>query len=50
MPNNELDEIINPFQNFNGCNVDIWEWISYFIAHILMDVITYPCWIQIKPC
>ena len=30
--------------NFNGCTVEVWEWISYFIPHILMDVITYPWW------
>ena len=23
--------------------VDVWEWITNFITHILMDVITYPC-------
>ena len=37
-------EITHPFPNFNGSTVDILEWISNFIPHFLMDVITYPCW------
>ena len=37
-------EIIYPFPNFNGTTVEVWEWISNFIPHFIMDVITYPCW------
>ena len=28
--------------NFNGCTVEVWEWISNFIPHIV-DIIIYPC-------
>ena len=27
-----LGEIAYPFENFNGEAVDVWEWLSYFIA------------------
>ena len=37
------DEITFPFPNFNGYAVQVWEWESNSIPHILMDVITYPC-------
>ena len=40
--NKVLDKITYPFPNFNGCKVEVWEWISYFTPHFLMDVITYP--------
>ena len=38
-----LDKITYPFQNFNGSIFEVWEWISNFIPHFVMDVITYPC-------
>ena len=38
------DEITIPFPKFNGCTVEVWEWISTFTPHFLMDVITYPAW------
>ena len=38
------DEITYPFPNFNSCTVEVWEWISHFIPHFIMIVITYPCW------
>ena len=38
------DEITFPFPNFNGCKVEIWEWLSNSILHCIMDVIIYPCW------
>ena len=49
MENNHMtskvwDEITYPFSNFNGVTVEICEWISNFIPHAMMDVITYPCW------
>ena len=28
----------------HGCTVEVWEWISNFIPHLKVDVITYPCW------
>ena len=36
-------KIIYPFPNFNDCIVEVLEWISNFIQHIMMDVITHPC-------
>ena len=41
------DEITFLFPNFNGAPVEVWEWISNLIPHIIMDVITE---IKIKPC
>ena len=38
------EEIIYPFPNFKGATVEVGEWISNFIPHFTMDVITYPCW------
>ena len=38
------DEITYPFPNVNGGTVEVWEWISNFILHFMMDAITYPCW------
>ena len=38
------DKITYPFPNFNGCTVEVCEWISNFIPHFIMDVITYPRW------
>ena len=35
-------EITYPFPNFSGATVEVWEWISNFISHLMMDVITYP--------
>ena len=30
MPCKVSDEIICPFPNFNGCTVEVWEWVSNF--------------------
>ena len=38
------DEIAYPFPNFNGSIVEVQEWISNFIPHFMLDVITYPGW------
>ena len=38
------DEIANPFLNFNGCNVEAWEWMSNFTPHFIGHVITKPYW------
>ena len=38
------DEITYPFSNFNGCTVEVLEWKSNLIPHIILSVITYPHW------
>ena len=38
------DEITYPFLNFNGCTVEVQEWLSNFIPHFTGLVITYPRW------
>ena len=48
MPIKVWDEINSPFPNFNGCTVEVWEWIINFSTHFIMDVITFPCWGVIK--
>ena len=35
------DEITSPFPNFNGCSMEVWEWISNFIPHFDGHVIIY---------
>ena len=35
------DEITYLSPNFNGSTVEVWEWISDFIPHIIMDAIAY---------
>ena len=27
----------------NGSTVEVWEWLSNFIPHFIMNIITYPC-------
>ena len=39
MPGEVWDEITDPFPNFNGCTIEVLEWISNFIRHFIMDVI-----------
>ena len=36
------DEITYPFPNFNGCIVEVCEWISNFIPYCISVIITYP--------
>ena len=39
------------FPNFNGYSIKVWEWISNFmIPHLTGQVITFQCWVKIKPC
>ena len=38
------DEITYPSRNFNGCIVEILEWISNFFPYFTWHAITYPCW------
>ena len=33
MPIKLWDEIINPFPNFNGYIIEVWEWINNVISH-----------------
>ena len=33
------DKITYLFPNFNGCTVEVWEWMRNFMPHI-----TNPCW------
>ena len=42
MPGKMWDVIIYQFPNFNGCTAIVWEWISNFIPHFMMDVAIYP--------
>ena len=43
MPGKVCDELTYPFLNFNGCTVEVWEWIINLIPHFIMNVITYSC-------
>ena len=31
-------------QNFNGANVEVWQWIINFILYFTEYLVTYPCW------
>ena len=31
-----------PFPNFNGATIEVGEWISNYIPHFTVCVITYP--------
>ena len=43
MANKIWDEITyDPFPNFSGAAVEVWDWVSNFITHFVMEVITYP--------
>ena len=44
MPSKMWDEIMYTFPNFNSYTIEVWEWISNFITHFIMDVITCPFW------
>ena len=44
MPSRVWHEITYPFLNFNSCTIEVWGWISNFILHFIMDVISYPWW------
>ena len=39
----EWDEITYPVTNFNGATCEVWEWLSNFIPHFNVHVITHPC-------
>ena len=38
------DEIVDPFPNFNGATIEVWEWMHNFIPHFTGRMITCPCW------
>ena len=42
MPSKVWDAITHPFPNLNGYIVEVWKWISNYIPHFILDVITYP--------
>ena len=54
------NELTYTFLNFKGCTIEVWEWISIFVPHFIMDVITYGleskdlitlcAGIKVKPC
>ena len=44
MPSKLWDDIIYPFPNLNIYTIAVWEWISNFIPHYVMHVITYTRW------
>ena len=45
------DEIIHPFPNLNDCTVEVLEWISYFIPHLIIGVIFIHAGIKVfNPC
>ena len=44
MSNKVWGEIAYPFLNCNGGTVEVWELKHFFIPHLKMDVIAYPCW------
>ena len=37
------DQIIYPFPNFNGAAVEVWEWMSNFVSHFMLDVLNTLC-------
>ena len=45
-------DITYPFPNVNACTVEVWECISYLIAHLIMDLIisSQTWWSRIKHC
>ena len=43
------DEITYPLSNFNGCTVEVWEWMSNLIPHFNGHAIIYPRWDNAMP-
>ena len=44
MASNVWYEITYPFQNLNGANVEVWEWVCNFTIRFKVEAMTYPCW------
>ena len=42
MPSKVWDEITYTFPNINGSTVEVWEWISEFTPHFIMDAMESP--------
>ena len=47
---NVWDVITYPFLNFNGCTVEVYEWISNFLLHFTGLVIIILAGIKVKSC
>ena len=39
----DVEKLTYQFPNFNGATVEVWEWVSNFTPHVMMDVINCPC-------
>ena len=50
MPDEIWDAITYPFPNLNGAAVDVLEWISNFIPHLIVDVMLIHAGIKVYPC
>ena len=42
--NVDLHGITYSFPNFNGCTIEVWEWISNYILNFTGHMISYPWW------
>ena len=47
MLNKVWDEITYPLPNFKGSTIEVWEWISNFIPHYIMDDIILYGWCDV---
>ena len=43
IPSKALEGITDPFLNFNGVTVEVWEWTRYFVLHFVIYIDTYAC-------
>ena len=41
MPSKMWDEMSYPSPNVNCCTIEVWEWISYFIAHSVISTLRW---------
>ena len=44
LPSKVLMTLLIPFTGFDGCAVEVCEWISNFLLHVMVVVISPPCW------
>ena len=44
------DEITYPFPNFNGCTIEVWEWISNCIPQLTRHWLLIHAGIKATPC
>ena len=48
IPSKVWDEITCPITNFNGCIIEIWEWIKNFIPQFIIWAIHFPMlWLKL---